>query len=112
MEGGKSVVGEDESMACEEENEKDGKAKSSKSKQNEKLYAAEGILNTKMVRAEKKRKKKASKLSSGNDAMDDDYNFKVDYVKGKQGCGMEDDNDDDEIKAEVPMQGLLDEEES
>ena len=54
------------------------KAKTEIGRQNEKLYAAEGILNTKMKRAEKKRRKKAAKV----DTMDDDYDFKVDYKNG------------------------------
>lgn len=78
---------EDESME-EEEDDNEGKAKGhdATSKQNEKLYAADGILNTKLRRAEKKRRKKAtnSKPSSSvsTDAMeDDDYDFKMDFKK-------------------------------
>lgn len=48
--------------------------KNSSSRQNEKLYAAEGVLNTKLRKAEKKRRKKANKLAS----MDSDYDMKVD----------------------------------
>ena len=75
--------GDDEPMGFEED---DGaaeiKAKNVGSKQNEKLYDAEGILNTKLKRAEKKRQKKASKSSADGDAIDDDdYDFKVDYIK-------------------------------
>ncbi|XP_044501080.1 guanine nucleotide-binding protein-like NSN1 [Mangifera indica] len=68
------------------------------SRQNEKLYSAEGILNIKMKRAEMKRRKKAKKV----DAMDDDYDFKVDYVK--KGSAL-DASDEEEalIVSEVPM---------
>ncbi|XP_022150233.1 guanine nucleotide-binding protein-like NSN1 [Momordica charantia] len=76
---------EDESMGQEEDEENDeGKPKGqdATSRQNEKLYAAEGILNTKMRRAEKKRRKKANNNSKSSDAMeDDDYDFKVDFKK-------------------------------
>ncbi|KAI4356226.1 hypothetical protein L6164_000265 [Bauhinia variegata] len=68
----------DESMESEEEDD-GNKEKNATSRQNEKLYAAEGILNTKLRKAEKKRRKKANKTPS--DAMDDDYDFKVDYVQ-------------------------------
>ncbi|GFZ13454.1 GTP-binding family protein [Actinidia rufa] len=75
--------GDDEPMGFEED---DGaaeiKAKNVGSKQNEKLYDAEGILNTKLKRAEKKRQKKGSKSSADGDVIDDDdYDFKVDYIK-------------------------------
>nr|KJB10126.1 hypothetical protein B456_001G186200 [Gossypium raimondii] len=80
--------GNDEQMASEEEDAEKAKSKSATSRQNEKLYAVEGMLNTKMKRAENKRRKKAkNKLTSGDDAMDDDddnYDFGVDYVKGKE----------------------------
>ncbi|KAF6176125.1 hypothetical protein GIB67_000219 [Kingdonia uniflora] len=49
------------------------------SRQNEKLYTAEGILNTKKQKSEKKKIKKASKSSLVN-TMDSDYDFKVDYA--------------------------------
>ncbi|XP_040932165.1 uncharacterized protein [Gossypium hirsutum] len=80
--------GNDEQMASEEEDAEKAKSKSATSRQNEKLYAVEGMLNTKMKRAENKRRKKAkNKLTSGDEAMDDDddnYDFGVDYVKGKE----------------------------
>ncbi|KAF2292608.1 hypothetical protein GH714_026000 [Hevea brasiliensis] len=99
-----------ESMSSEEDDANKNKAKTTNSRQNEKLYAVEGMLNTKMKRAEKKRRKKAAKV----DAMDDDYDFKVDYVK-KKGSAMDvedesgkkdDDDDDDQITGEVPMSGV------
>ncbi|KAK4747187.1 hypothetical protein SAY87_026224 [Trapa incisa] len=69
------------------------------SQQNEKLYTAEGILNPKIKRAEKKRRKKAK---SAGEAMDEDYDFKVDYMKKSMGS----DSKDDEIIGEVPMSGV------
>ncbi|XP_022758631.1 guanine nucleotide-binding protein-like NSN1 isoform X2 [Durio zibethinus] len=77
--------GNDKPMASEEDDAEKAKSKSATSRQNEKLYEVEGMLNTKMKRAETKRRKKAKiKLTSGDDAMDDDdYDFGVDYVKGK-----------------------------
>ncbi|KAL2945503.1 Guanine nucleotide-binding protein-like NSN1 [Bienertia sinuspersici] len=99
-------LSEDEVMEAEEDSGKT-KVKSATSKQNEKLYDAEGMLNTKVKRAEKKRRKKASKAPTSEDAMDDDdgdYNFKVDYKRGES--SMKVDEDDDEIKAEVPMAGV------
>ncbi|KAF2292636.1 hypothetical protein GH714_026199 [Hevea brasiliensis] len=102
--------GEDQSMSSEEDDANKNKAKTTNSRQNEKLYAVEGMLNTKMKRAEKKKRKKAAKV----DAMDDDYDFKVDYVK-KKGSAMDvedesgkkdDDDDDDQITGEVPMSGV------
>lgn len=74
-------------MEQEEEDDETSKGmgQDATSRQNEKLYSAEGILNTKMRRAEKKRRKKAnnnSKSSVSTDAMeDDDYDFKVDFKK-------------------------------
>ncbi|XP_015941911.1 guanine nucleotide-binding protein-like NSN1 [Arachis duranensis] len=95
----------DETMECQEDGNKN-KGKSAADRQNEKLYGAEGMLNTKLQRAEKKRRKKANKGTS--DAMDDDYDFKVDYFK--KGTAMSDGDDDDQIKIEVPMAGILDNE--
>ncbi|KAK8495692.1 hypothetical protein V6N12_005598 [Hibiscus sabdariffa] len=88
--------GGDEHMASEEDGEK-AKSKSATSRQNEKLYAVEGMLNTKMKRAENKKRRKAkNKLTTGDDAMDDDdYDFGVDYVKGK-----------DQTTGGVPMSGV------
>ncbi|RYR36892.1 hypothetical protein Ahy_A09g041846 isoform A [Arachis hypogaea] len=95
----------DETMECQEDGNKN-KGKSAADRQNEKLYGAEGMLNTKLQRAEKKRRKKANKGTT--DAMDDDYDFKVDYFK--KGTAMSDGDDDDQIKIEVPMAGILDNE--
>ncbi|KAL0857961.1 hypothetical protein Bca101_063115 [Brassica carinata] len=73
---------DDEPMGGEEE-EETGKSKSETSRQNKKLYAAESILNTKMQKAEKNKRKKVKKASGGEDPMDGDYDFKVDYSKNK-----------------------------
>ncbi|KAJ7961504.1 guanine nucleotide-binding protein-like NSN1 [Quillaja saponaria] len=98
--------GNDESMEYEESDVSKNKGKSATSRQNEKLYAPAGILNTKMQRAQKKRSKKASKTRV--DAMDDDYDFKVDYVK--EGNAMDADGSDGEADNQVigvvPMSGI------
>ncbi|GAB4841302.1 Guanine nucleotide-binding protein-like nsn1 [Ancistrocladus abbreviatus] len=105
--------GEDQSMSSEEEGEEGGntKGKSATSRQNERLYVAEGMLNTKLMRAEKKKRKKANKLAASGDAMDDDdYDFKVDYRRGSTINVDEESGDDDTlmdgISAQVPMAGL------
>ncbi|XAR60985.1 hypothetical protein NMG60_11034551 [Bertholletia excelsa] len=69
----------DEIMDSEEDVAPKPRARTAGSRQNEKLYAEEGMLNTKLKKAEKKRRKKADKLSG--DGMDDDYDFKVDYAR-------------------------------
>ncbi|KAJ4850984.1 Guanine nucleotide-binding protein-like nsn1 [Turnera subulata] len=92
---------EDEPMGSEKDDVSKAAAKNATSRQNEKLYSAEGMLNPRMKRAEKKRRKKAAKV----DSMDDDYDFKVDYVK-KDSTMDADDDDDDEIIGEVPMSGV------
>lgn len=84
------------------------KDRSVASKQNEKLYTADGMLNTKLRRAEKKKRKKAKKASS--DPMDGDYDFKTDYFKKGDSMVDSEDNqseDDDElVNSEVPMSGI------
>lgn len=55
------------------------KEKSASSRQNEKLYVEEGMLNSKLKKAEKKRRKKESKTSAMEHDGDEDYDFKVDY---------------------------------
>lgn len=94
--------GEDHPMGSEEVKAGKSKAPSAASRQNEKLYSAEGILNTKMRKAEMKRRKKAKKL----DAMDDDYDFKVDYVKKGFSMDFGEEDDENPITAEVPMSGV------
>lgn len=91
---------EDQPMICDEDT---AEAKSSSNhRQNEKLYTAEGILDPRVRRAEKKRRK-ARKAS----LMDADYDFKVDYVKKTTADDEEDDNDsDDHIDGEASMSGV------
>jgi nuclear GTP-binding protein len=79
-------TGEDELMT--DINEAKKTVKSLSSKQNEKLYAEEGILNTKLKKGEKKKRKVAKKTDS------DDYDFKVDYIKEES--SMDDDEADDD----------------
>ncbi|KAJ9548007.1 hypothetical protein OSB04_020550 [Centaurea solstitialis] len=83
---------EDESMADDADDLGETKIKSATSRQNEKLYAAEGVLNTKLRKAEKKRRKKANKLAS----MEDDQPMEGDNVVDdvKTGSAMEADDDD------------------
>ncbi|KAL1567336.1 Guanine nucleotide-binding protein-like nsn1 [Salvia divinorum] len=54
------------------------KSKSATTRQNEKLYAEEGMLNTRMRKADKKRRKKEIQTST---MEHDEYEFKVGYVK-------------------------------
>lgn len=103
--------GDDEAMGSEREDLDKPKGKSTSRKQNEKLYEVDNMLNTKMKRAEKKRRKKASKQGASGDAVDDDdYDFKVDYKRGGSAMKVDEDedaaDDDDDIKAEVPMAGV------
>ncbi|KAJ4973265.1 hypothetical protein NE237_006439 [Protea cynaroides] len=97
----------DQPMGCDEEDAGKTMAKTINSRQNEQLYAAEGILNTKLRRAEKKKRKKAK--SSGTDDMDADYDFKLDYAG--RGSTMEDvdessEDEDNQIRSDVPMSGI------
>ncbi|XP_010524693.1 PREDICTED: guanine nucleotide-binding protein-like NSN1 [Tarenaya hassleriana] len=116
--GGESLEGivdrdGDESMGTEEDHGGKSKDKSEASKQNEKLYSAEGMLNTKMQRAEKKKRRKKASKSSGDLMEDDDnedYDFKVDYVKNKASAMDEGEEDEEQIIGKVPMEGLLEEE--
>ncbi|KAF2581642.1 hypothetical protein F2Q68_00002711 [Brassica cretica] len=97
---------DDESMGAEEE-EETGKSKSETSKQNKKLYAAESMLNTKKQKAEKNMRKKAKKAAGGGeDSMDGDYDFKVDYAKNK--ATDMDEGEGFQIEAKVPMAELVD----
>ncbi|KAL4607699.1 hypothetical protein ACB092_09G193800 [Castanea dentata] len=97
--------GDNVSMACEDNEEGRNKGKTATSRQNEKLYAVEGMLNTKMKKAEKKRRKKAEK-SIPEDAMDDDYDFKVDYVKKGSAMDVGDEDNGNQIIGKVPMSGI------
>ncbi|ESW17385.1 hypothetical protein PHAVU_007G235000 [Phaseolus vulgaris] len=104
-EGPENVAEVDEIMEDDGGKNKD---RSVASKQNEKLYTADGMLNTKLRRAEKKKRKKAKKASS--DPMDGDYDFKTDYFKKGDSMVDSEDNqseDDDElVNSEVPMSGI------
>lgn len=85
-------------MGVEEDGAGKIKGKTAGSRQNEKLYEAEGILNPKIKRAEKKKRKKANKTTA---MEDDDYDFKVDYTKGS---AMDDSGSGDD--AEEHMDGI------
>lgn len=98
---------DDQSMQLEGGDASKTKGKTATIRQNEKLYAAEGMLNTRMKRAEKKRRKKVNKANTSDDDMDDDYNFKVDYVKKRSAMEVGDDgNHLGQIVAKVPMSGI------
>ncbi|KAI5414633.1 hypothetical protein KIW84_040203 [Lathyrus oleraceus] len=102
---------EDESMEYDKDDVSKDKGKTASSKQNEKLYTVDGILNPKLKRAEKKKKKKANKAGS-SDPMDGHYDFKVDYFKKDkmdvEGGSGDDGNDrhDEQVNSEVPMSGV------
>ncbi|KAI3782901.1 hypothetical protein L2E82_12959 [Cichorium intybus] len=83
--------GEDEAMA-EDNDSVEPVIKSSSSRQNEKLYAVEGVLNTKLRKAEKKRRKKANKLAlmDGDESMND--------VKNESGMNVDEGDDDVSVK--------------
>lgn len=113
----------DESMGGGEEEEETGNSKSEASRQNRKLYgeeeeeasrqnrklyAAESMLNTKKQKAEKNKRKKLKKAAGGGeDAMDGDYDFKIDYSKKNEATAM-DEGDGFQIDAKIPMAALLD----
>ncbi|KAL0383710.1 UNVERIFIED_CONTAM: Guanine nucleotide-binding protein-like NSN1 [Sesamum calycinum] len=78
-----------EDVALEEE-----KFSSSTRKQNEKLYAEEGMLNTKLRKAAKKRQRKENQPAAMEHDSNDDYDFKVDYVKRDSAMDTGDDEDD------------------
>ncbi|KAL6202824.1 hypothetical protein ACLB2K_026529 [Fragaria x ananassa] len=109
----KDMVDEDDDQSMAVEEDEPGKAKekttTKTSRQNEKLYAIDGMLNTKKKKAEKKMRKKAK--SASKDAMedDDDYDFKVDYVKKGSAMDVTDGtgrNDEGQITGKVPMSGI------
>ncbi|CAL4936025.1 unnamed protein product [Urochloa decumbens] len=104
----------EESMS--EVNEREGSKATNASTQHDKLYTAEGILDPRKRKAEKKRRK-ANKFSVLSD-MDADYDFKVDYQMQDAAADGEDDEsneapaDDkdggDEAKDNDPMTGVDD----
>ncbi|KAK7851642.1 guanine nucleotide-binding protein-like nsn1 [Quercus suber] len=67
----------------------------------EKLLLA-GMLNTKMKKAEEKRRKRAEK-SIPEDAIDDEYDFKVNYVKKRSAMDVGDEDDGNQIIGKVPI---------
>ena len=79
-------------------------------RQNDKLYSAEGILDPRKKRAEKKRRK-ANKQSLLNQ-MDADYDFKVDFqmkdAPAEVNTADDEDSSDggDEATDGVPMAGV------
>lgn len=97
-------------------NDREGSKPTSTSTQHDKLYTAEGILDPRKRKAEKKRRK-ANKFSALAD-MDADYDFKVDYQMQDVADDGEDDEsneapaDDkdgiDETKDNDPMTGVND----
>lgn len=94
---------DDESMGGDKEDEAGkSKEKSETGRQNVKLYSAESMLNTKKQKAEKKRAKKAKKAAAGEDLMDGDYDFKVDYKKN-QDSAMDEGDEEGHIEANVPL---------
>ncbi|KAL2488142.1 Guanine nucleotide-binding protein-like NSN1 [Forsythia ovata] len=106
--------GEDQSMESGEEDEGQEQAEYTNSRQNKKLYAEEGMLNTKLRKAEKKRRKKENQSSAMEDDMNNDYDFKVDYVKRESAMevGNEDSKADNtnQNKFELPSGVELDNE--
>jgi len=81
----------EESMS--DANDREGSKASSTSTQHDKLYTAEGILDPRKRKAEKKRRK-ANKFSVLND-MDEDYDFKVNYqMKDAAANGGDDESDE------------------
>ncbi|RCV40836.1 hypothetical protein SETIT_9G087300v2 [Setaria italica] len=70
-------------------NDREGSKATSASTQHDKLYTAEGILDPRKRKAEKKRRK-VNKFSALSD-MDADYDFKVDYQMQDAAAAGEDD---------------------
>lgn len=86
-----------------------GSKAASASTQNDKLYTAEGILDPRKRKAEKKRRK-ANRFSVLND-MDADYDFKVDYRMedgGSEGAHADDEDGGDGSEDNEPMTGVDD----
>ncbi|KAG9439022.1 hypothetical protein H6P81_019187 [Aristolochia fimbriata] len=103
-----------EPIAFDEPDTCDSKPIANSSRQNDKLYTADGILDPRKRKAEKKRRK-TQKASM----MDADYDFKVDFVKkgnidnADENDKENDDNDDnasedydDDQGGEAPMSGV------
>lgn len=88
-----SDVMQDEAMSVASMDRPETKM-NSKTRQHEKLYTEEGILDPRKRRAEKKRRK-TNRVSKAND-MDADYDFKVDYNMKDAPSEDGDDASDDE----------------
>ncbi|GFQ05628.1 guanine nucleotide-binding protein-like nsn1, partial [Phtheirospermum japonicum] len=105
--------GDDQSMESEEEKAAP-KEKSASSKQNEKLYAEDGMLNAKLKKAEKKRRKKDNRSTAMEHDLNEDYDFKVDYSRkdSAMDTGNEDDEavEDDQNRFKLPSGIELDDE--
>lgn len=87
------------------------KEKSATVRQNEKLYAEEGMLNTKRRKADKQRRKKENQPSAMEHDGNDDYDFKVDYVESAMETGDEVEADETKNnKFELPSGVELDNE--
>lgn len=105
----------DDNDPMKEDDEGEKNADTTSGRQNTKSHDAEGVVNTKVRKADKKRGKKAEKSSSTED-MDGDYDFKVDYFKkdsGKDGSSDEVDvpentpSNDEDISANTPSGSKL-----
>ncbi|KAK4492430.1 hypothetical protein RD792_003238 [Penstemon davidsonii] len=70
----RGVVDDDQHMEAAEEDSVPGEDKFTNRVQNKKLYKEEGMLNTKLRKSDKKRRKKENKQSA---AMEHDYDFQV-----------------------------------
>ncbi|XP_042421519.1 guanine nucleotide-binding protein-like NSN1 [Zingiber officinale] len=106
----KATVVEDQPMADDMEVPEESEAKPS-GNQNNKLYTAEGILDPRKRRAEKKRRK-ANRVNITNE-MDADYDFKVDYRMAdlpSESENASEDDDDDEANKMAPMTGVVEDE--
>uniref|UniRef100_A0A1D1YAR9 Guanine nucleotide-binding protein-like 3 n=1 Tax=Anthurium amnicola TaxID=1678845 RepID=A0A1D1YAR9_9ARAE len=99
--GLKEIQNADGPMACDEKDPGEKKTITI-SRQNDKLYTAEGILDPRIRRVEKKRRK-AHKLSLMSE-MDADYDFKVDYF-GKEPLSEENKKALDECDGEKGNSG-------
>lgn len=106
----KEVDQADVPMACDGKDPIETNTSTNTSRgQNDKLYTAEGILDPRKKRAEKKQRK--VQKSSLKNQMDADYDFKVDYqMKDRPfdaiATGDDSDGEEEEAKEGVPMSGV------
>lgn len=99
----KETIQIDEPMISDEKDPLEAKANAN-SRQNDKLYTAEGILDPRKRRAEKKQRK-ANKQNLLNQ-MDADYDFKVDYqMKDAPSDVNADDDEDDSEHGDAAEEG-------